>query len=297
MTDMKQAVGNPVFRPGLHRAKVLSIAQPGTYAVFYDTETTGLHAAQGDHIIEFAGILCRIEDDYSITRLADKQIYIKNRKPLTEKVIEITKLTDAFLADKPEESEVAQEIFDFLCQADWVCGHNLPFDNTMIRTTMERNNLPVPLDEYLDTLVLTRDIIQPNTTANHKLETLATAFHLEDGVQFHSAIDDIGATVALFEILLKQYLAQDENDVPEYLDPKIQRVSYWEKQTDTNLLQRLYVTTDLGSFYYDVTSDYLGTKDCDITRVNREKFDADVMKFHGVNTMESLLAFRGKKYN
>ena len=295
MSETLQTFNSSILRPGLHKNKVLSIAKPGTVVAFYDTETTGLHPERDDHIIEFAGILCRVEPDYTLTRLSETQIYIKNRKPLSEDVVNLTKITEDFLADKPDEEDVVDDIYDFLQQADWVCGHNVPFDNQMVETTMSRHNIPSPISEFLDTLELARDIIVPGATANYKLSTIAEAFKIDDGVQFHSAIADIGVTVSVFENFLKHYQHQHDEDTPDYLTPVITRVSYWEKQLPDKTLKRIYVTTNLGTLYYDADSGWLWGKDCDYTRINRETFDTDVMNFVGVNTMKDLLAFRGKK--
>lgn len=284
-----------ILRPGLYKHKVLDVAKPGTLVAFYDTETTGLHPEEDDHIIEFAGILCRVEEDFTLTRLSDKQIYIKNRKPLSEDVVNITHITEDFLADKPNEDDVVDEIYDFLQQAEWVCGHNVAFDNAMIQTTMSRHNIPSPINSFLDTLEMARDIIVPKSTANYKLITLAEAFDIHEGVQFHSAIADIDVTVTIFERFLRHYAQQNDADTPEYLNPVVSRVAYWEKQTDSKPLRRIYVTTNVGSVYYDVSSGFLWGKDCDITRINRENFDNMVMAFIGVNTFDDLLAFRGKK--
>lgn len=295
MPNTSQAFNTSILRPGLHKHKVLSIAKPGTIVAFYDTETTGLSPEIDDHIIEFAGIIGRVEKDYTITRLSDIQIYIKNRKPLDPDVVALTKITEEFLADKPSEEDVVDDIYDFLVQADCVCGHNVPFDNRFANTTFDRHNIPSPIVNSLDTLELALDAIVPNSTDNYQLGTLAAAFGLDEGVQFHSALADIGATVALFEILLKHYAQQDDADTPEYLNPVIRGVSYWEKLTAEPPIMRIYVTTTVGTLYFNVKSGVLWGKDCDHTRINREQFDSDVMKFIGVNTMKDLLAFRGKK--
>lgn len=291
MPDTPQTFDPNIFRPGLHKNKVLELAKPGIVIAFYDTETTGLEPEIDDHIIEFAGILCKVEENYTLTRLSDMQTYVKNRKPLSEKVIEVTKLTDDFLADKPDEVEVVDDIYDFLAQADCVCGHNVDFDNRVTTTTFARNDIPYDVPGSLDTLELALDIIVPRKTENYKLGTLAAAFGLDEGVQFHSALADIEVTVKLFELFLAHYRQQNDADTPEYLNPVIKRVSYWEAPDK----KRIYVSTSVGTLFYNVLSGMLWGKDCDHTRINRKVFDADVMSFIGVNTMKDLLAFRGKK--
>ena len=292
MTE-QQTFDSSIFRPGLLKDKVLDLVKPGLLIAVYDTETTGLYPEQGDRIIEFAGILWLVQEDYTLKWVNQTQIYIKPPTPVSQEIVELTGITNEFLADKPSEAEVVYAIRAFLKQADVAVGHNIPFDNRFVKTTMERNNRLNPIGNILDSLKMARDIVDQDMVENNKLETLVTALGLNDGVQFHSAIDDVGATSKLFEAMLQQYIAQDDNADVELITVKVESVSYWAKHD----MERLYFNTDIGSVFLDLKSDYLGTKDkeIDATRINRAQLERDAMELIGVNTVEALLAFRGKK--
>ncbi len=279
----------PVMRPGLLKDKVLAFAHPGAVIAIFDTETTGLNPEERDHIIEFAGMLWSISEDYSLNKLDEIQIYIKPPFPVSEKITELTGISNVFLADKPSEIEVVDKIRTFLKQADFVAGHNVNFDIRFVNSTMLRNRRPSPIVDYLDTLQLARDIIQKDSVPNYKLGTLLAAFKLDEGIQFHSAIDDVGATSILFEKLLQYYQAQPEGDIalPEVT---VKGVQYWEKHG----LARIYVNTDQGSVFFQ-SEEYFGSKDLDVTRINMEKLKQDAIEFIGAKSFYELLRFRGSK--
>lgn len=280
-------IPEPVFRPGLFRDKVLAYAHPGAVVAVFDTETTGLNPETTDHIIEFAGMLWVVQEDYSLRQLSQVQVYIKPPFPVSEKITELTGISNVYLADKPCEEEVVDIIRTFLKQADFVAGHNVPFDIRFVNSTMLRNRRPSPISDFLDTLDLAKDVIEKTSVENYKLGTLLAACHLDEGLQFHSAIDDVKATSILLETLLKKYAAQ--TDAPIELDePTVIGVQYWEKHG----LARIYVNTDKGSIFFQ-SETYFGSKDMDVTRINLEKLKQDAIEFAGVRTFYELLRFRG----
>ncbi|MBQ8806411.1 MAG: 3'-5' exonuclease [Bacteroidaceae bacterium] len=279
----------PVLRPGLLKDKVLAFAHPGAVIAIFDTETTGLNPETTDHIIEFAGMLWSIRDDYTLQKLDELQIYIKPPFPVSDKITELTGISNVFLADKPSEADVVDKIRTFLKQADFVAGHNVNFDIRFVNSTMMRNRRPSPIVDYLDTLELARDVITKESVPNYKLGTLISAFGLDEGIQFHSAIDDVAATSLLFEKLLLQYAEQEEDDI-ELIELTVTGVQYWAKHG----LARIYVNTDKGSVFFQ-SEEYFGSKDVDITRINLEKLKQDAMAFVGAKSFYELLRFRGSK--
>ena len=279
----------PVLRAGLLKDRVLAFAHPGAVIAVFDTETTGLNPETTDHIVEFAGMLWSINDDFTLTKLDEIQIYIKPPFPVSEKITELTGISNVFLADKPCEAEVVDKIRTFLKQADFVAGHNVNFDIRFVNSTMMRNRRPSPIVDYLDTLELARDVILKDSVPNYKLGTLISAFGLDEGIQFHSAIDDVGATSILFEKLLQQYSQQPDETI-DLLELTVTGVQYWAKHN----LARIYVNTNKGSVFFQ-SEDYFGSKDLDITRINLEKLKQDAMAFVGAKSFYELLRFRGSK--
>ena len=234
-------------------------------------------------------MLWSIRDDYTLQKLDELQIYIKPPFPVSDKITELTGISNVFLADKPSEADVVDKIRTFLKQADFVAGHNVNFDIRFVNSTMMRNRRPSPIVDYLDTLELARDVITKESVPNYKLGTLISAFGLDEGIQFHSAIDDVAATSLLFEKLLLQYAEQEEDDI-ELIELTVTGVQYWAKHG----LARIYVNTDKGSVFFQ-SEEYFGSKDVDITRINLEKLKQDAMAFVGAKSFYELLRFRGSK--
>lgn len=286
--DSSATTPAPVFRPGIFRDKVLSYIHPGTIVAVFDTETTGLNPETGDQIIEFASMLWCVQEDYSFKKLDETQIYIKPYHPVPEKITELTGISNVFLSDKPLEPEVTDNIRRFLKQADIVAGHNVLFDIRFVNATMMRNKRPSPIVDYLDTLELARDIITKDSVENYKLGTLISALKLDEGLQFHSAIDDVAATSMLLEKLLFRYRCQDETPI-EIEELVVQNVAYWDKKSPG----RIYVNTDKGSVFF-ISENNFGSKDLDITRVNMVKLKQDAMAHIGAKNFYEFLRYRGK---
>lgn len=288
MSD-NNSVTTPVFRPGLLKDEIMSTVLPGTTIAVFDTETTGLKPESTDRIIEFASMLWRVNKDLTLTKINEIQIYIRPPFQITQEIINLTGITNEFLANKPDEKDVVNEIYNFLKQADLVVGHNVMFDIHFIESMMSRNNKDNPINNYLDTLKLARDVIVKESVTNYKLGTLATALKFDKSLQFHSAFDDVYATSMLLQTILTQYLNQTIEQI-DLIDLVINCVQYWEK----NDIKRIYINTDKGALFFYLDGNY-DSKDFDATRVDIEQIKKDAMKFIGVKSFKDLLAFRGKK--
>jgi DNA polymerase III subunit epsilon len=123
--------------------------------VFLDTETTGLNAAQGDRIIEFACV------EFVNRRNSGRQLhrYVNPERSSHPDALRVHGITDEFLADKPLFAAVAQELIDFVAGADVVI-HNAAFDVAFLNAELSRLNLP-PFGEHVakvtDSLLLARE--------------------------------------------------------------------------------------------------------------------------------------------
>ena len=105
--------------------------------VFLDTETTGLHADQGDRIIEFACV------EYDNRRDTGRRLqhYVNPGRSSHPDAVRVHGITDEFLADKPPFATVAAELLDFVAGADVVI-HNASFDLSFLDAELARLNLP-----------------------------------------------------------------------------------------------------------------------------------------------------------
>jgi DNA polymerase III subunit epsilon len=120
--------------------------------IVFDTETTGLDAANGDRLIEIGciEIVNRIPTGREFHR------YLNPDRQVHPDAVAVHGITDEFLRDKPRFSEVADEFLAFIADAPLV-AHNGTFDLGFINAELERAlRPPVPLSRIVDTLMLAR---------------------------------------------------------------------------------------------------------------------------------------------
>lgn len=124
--------------------------------IFFDTETTGLRAEAGDRIIEI-GCLEMVNRQLTGNKL---HLYLNPERPSDPDAIRIHGLTDEFLADKPKFAEIADELLDFLRDAELVI-HNAAFDIGFMNAELKRLKRPLINDivgGVRDTLLMAREL-------------------------------------------------------------------------------------------------------------------------------------------
>ena len=124
--------------------------------IVFDTETTGLSAENGDRILEI-GCVELLHRKLTGRRL---HLYINPERESEEGALRVHGLTTEFLSDKPKFAEVADQILDFMRDAEIII-HNAAFDVGFINKELERLNLP-PLASHVagivDTLALAKEM-------------------------------------------------------------------------------------------------------------------------------------------
>ncbi len=91
--------------------------------IILDTETTGLEATKGHRVIEI-GLIELSERRRTGARF---HRYLNPEREIDRGALEVHGIDDAFLRDKPRFAEVAQEMLDFIGDAELVI-HNAAFD-------------------------------------------------------------------------------------------------------------------------------------------------------------------------
>jgi len=91
--------------------------------IVLDTETTGLDPAEGHRVIELGCF------ELSHRRPTGRTFheYLNPERQVDAEAVEVHGLDDAFLADKPRFTDVAQGFFEFIAGAELII-HNAPFD-------------------------------------------------------------------------------------------------------------------------------------------------------------------------
>ncbi len=165
-----------------------------TYVVF-DTETTGFHPGK-DQMIEIGAV--KIKNDEIIDRFDE---LIDPKRPLPQKIIELTCITDEMLQGKASEEEVTRRFLDFVGDLPMV-AHNAKFDISFMKMAMQKYNLGEFTNTVVDTMSLAR-ILNPDWP-NHKLTTLVRRYKIEwDEDAHHRADYDSEGTAKAFYKMAK----------------------------------------------------------------------------------------------
>jgi DNA polymerase-3 subunit epsilon len=119
--------------------------------IVFDTETTGLDP-KGDRIVEIG---C-IELFNHIPTGRNFHRYVNPERANSIDAARVHGLDDAFLKDKPPFAAIADELIEFLGDANLI-AHNAAFDVAFVNAELERiGKGPLTDDRVIDTLMLAR---------------------------------------------------------------------------------------------------------------------------------------------
>ncbi|WP_227430704.1 DNA polymerase III subunit epsilon [Psychrobacter sp. I-STPA6b] len=194
---------NPNFKP---RLPIPHNRHENDRQLIMDTETTGLDPNKGDRIIE-VGIVELVGRKFTGEKL---HVYINPERGMDEEVIRIHGISEAFLADKPTFSQVAQQLYDFMAGAE-IIAHNAPFDISFLSMEFDK----VGLTDFVQTIQVTDSLMLAKHQYPGQKNTLdALVRRLNVGKQdrtFHGALLDA-------EILAEVYLAMTGGQVSLAID-------------------------------------------------------------------------------
>ena len=111
------------------------------FALFFDTETTGLIRNRKigldklPEIVEFYGCYADLETGEILEEL---DLLMKPVRPMSDEVVKIHGITNAAVANAPRFAENALKITDFISRAPIVIAHNLSYDTEMVDIELER---------------------------------------------------------------------------------------------------------------------------------------------------------------
>ena len=122
--------------------------------VVLDTETTGRSFFQGDRLIEIGA--CKYENRELIS---EYHVYINPKCPVSPGALKVHGLSDQFLSDKQEFSEVFQGFLDFIADAPLVI-HNAPFDLGFLDNELHEQGVAkiTGNNQIIDTLPMARKL-------------------------------------------------------------------------------------------------------------------------------------------
>ena len=167
-----------------------------TYVVF-DFETTGFNAGGADSIIEAGAV--KIRNGEIIDRFDE---LINPGRPLPEKIVEVTNITDEMLKDKDTEENAIKRFVEWFGDCPMV-AHNAKFDVSFLEMAYKKYDLGTFTNPVIDTLELSRTM--DNTYARHSLSALVKRYEVPwDEDAHHRADYDSEGTALVFHKMLKK---------------------------------------------------------------------------------------------
>ena len=211
--DKEKSVKNP-------RGQVLEDA---TYCVL-DLETTGISITT-EKITE-VGIM-KVKNGEVIDEF---EIFVNPEKPIPQRVVEVTNITDEMVKDAETIDKVFPKILEFVGDSI-IVAHNASFDVGFLKHNAkllgyEFNNT------YIDTLPLAKDLFPD--LKKYKLEKIADSLGIEVDVA-HRALADVDTTVKVFNVMLKKLKDKGINTVDEIdsatKDPEAQKEEFKKQRS------------------------------------------------------------------
>lgn len=166
--------------------------------VSFDTETTGLSAAQG-RIVEIAAIR------YDLTgRIIDRYSQLVNPgEPIPEAAMAVHGITGEMVASMPDIAEILPRFLDFAAGENTILiAQNALFDIGFINHEAIRNDIKLPRNIILDQIGFTRMAFPGLPT--YSLEATCRRFGLVEK-QEHRAMADSILVMKLFFHCLRKY--------------------------------------------------------------------------------------------
>ena len=168
--------------------------------VAFDLETTGL-SSRTDRIIEIGAVV--MKNGKEIDRF---QTFVDPERPLEQKIVDLTGITDKMLVGAPKIEEVLPQFLEFVGDRILV-AHNADFDTGFIRAECSRLGYSYNLTS-VDTLVLSQNLL--SHLNKFKLNIVANALSLPD-FNHHRAGDDALTCGLVLANLMKKL--EEEQDI------------------------------------------------------------------------------------
>lgn len=180
-----------------------------TSYVCVDVETTGLNP-KSENIIEIGAV--KVVDGQVVDTF---QSFLKPRKPLEDRIVALTGITDEMLADAPT-GNLVMPLFAKFCGEFPLVGHNLIFDYAFLKRAMLNEKRSFER-KGVDTLKIARKYLPELESRN--LGFLCQHFDITHTA--HRALGDARATVQLFEILKQRFGANAAKEGCTMFEPKM----------------------------------------------------------------------------
>lgn len=165
--------------------------------VMVDTETTGLHPAKGDTIIEIGAV--KVRDNHIIDSYSQ---LVNPFEPLDKTITRLTGITDSMLQGKPPIEQVIDEFDRWVGECSLIAAHNAVFDMTFLDKAVRQAGIGRTFHhQYLDTLQMSR-LLHPERMS-HKVSTLIVDYGIAD-TEEHRAESDARQEHELYQAMKQE---------------------------------------------------------------------------------------------
>lgn len=240
---------------------LLDLMKTEPIIIVYDLETTGLNPKE-NHIIQLSASMC-LPSSEGLTELERKNWYINPGYALPQFISGLTGITDEFLEDKPTESEALLEIMQFFGTLPVMGYCNKQFDDRFMDIMYQRYGASFqPVLSY-DIYGLVKKLFRVSEVKNHKLATIAKYIGISEKIkQFHNAEGDMIATILIANYCLDICRKLLQSPTKPGIRCHVTSVRPWRHPQNPKM-KRLYVETDVTTFFFDQFARIWHTKDED----------------------------------
>lgn len=212
--------------------------------IVLDTETTGLDPKLGHRIIEVAGV------ELFNRRLTGRYFhrYLNPERDIDAGAEAVHGLSRDFLQDKPRFADIADELLDFLGDAELVI-HNAAFDVGFLNHELSMLERPPITDMHavLDTLKLAREL---NPGQKNNLDALCRRYEVDNTSRtVHGALLDAELLAAVYlamtrgqDVLIEVHAlsnARQEAELPADMVLPVIYADELEQRMHTTVLQSI----------------------------------------------------------
>lgn len=227
--------------------------------VCIDLETSGIRA-KWDKIIEIGAV--KVRNGIVVDKFEQ---LINPGVELSERIIDLTKITDDMLCDKPEIEEIMPKLIEFIGD-DILLGHNIAFDYNFLKQNAV--NVGITFEkEGIDTLKIARKTLKG--LESRGLEYLCNYFGIIDE-NHHRALNDAQVTSKLYLILCDKF----GDEFPETFKP-YKLVSQAKKMQPVTEKQIIYLQ--------DLMRKYGIVADFDINKLTKNEASRKIDKIISEN--------------
>lgn len=232
----------------------------------YDLETTGLSPTK-DRILQVAVRACQVSE-LGVCEIDFKNWYINPEMPIPSGATACNGITDEFIADKPTENEVFDEIYEYFGKYAVIGYNNHYFDDKLMQAMYKRHGVDFTPKATYDLYPACVALIPAGETKNCKLPTVTEYFgYAEEINRFHDAGGDTLATELVMASVIKGLETTNPESAEGKIKVEITSVNYWES-FNGKTRPRIYANAKQGdkkvSFFIDPASGRYDVKNPEI---------------------------------